>query len=198
MQTINRYITNNDAYKTATIIQPQGLMLHSIGTNQPFAKNTISGWNKPGSTVAAHAIIEPKIIYETLPYNYRCSHCGGSGNNTHIAVEMTEPADLQYIGGATFTYDEAKKPAIISHIGATYNLAAILFADLCRKYNLDPLKSGVIVSHNEGCQLGIAGTAADKHYDPDHMGDKFGYTMDKFRQKVKDQMIIPLVPVAGW
>ena len=34
-------------------------------------------------------------IYQTLPWNHRGWHGGGSSNNTHIGVEMCEPACIK-------------------------------------------------------------------------------------------------------
>ena len=34
-------------------------------------------------------------IYQTLPWNHRGWHGGGSSNNTHIGVEMCEPAAIK-------------------------------------------------------------------------------------------------------
>ena len=61
------------------------------------------------------------------------------------------------------------------------------FADiLCEKYDLDPLKDGVIISHAEGYKRGLA----SNHADPTHLWDKLGtgYTMDGFRKDVKAAM----------
>ena len=37
----------------------------------------------------------------------------------------------------------------------TYDVAVELFAALCRKFDLDPLKDGVIISHWEGYRRGV-------------------------------------------
>ena len=68
----------------------------------------------------------------------------------------------------------------------TYEAAVELFAMLCQKYGLDPLGAGVIVSHKEGCKLGIA----SNHGDPEHLWTQLSlpYTMDTFRAAVKAAM----------
>ena len=65
----------------------------------------------------------------------------------------------------------------------TYETAVELFAMLCKKYSLDPLADGVIISHKEGCARGIA----SNHGDPEHLWAQLGtgYTMDGFRRAVK-------------
>lgn len=71
-------------------------------------------------------------------------------------------------------------------MGRTYQAAVELFAFLCGKFGLDPLGNGVIVSHKEGHDRGIA----SGHGDPDHLwnGLQSGHSMDKFRQDVKAAM----------
>jgi hypothetical protein len=57
---------------------------------------------------------------------------------------------------------------------------------LCKKYSLNPLADGVIVSHREGHSRGIA----SNHGDPEHLWTQLGmgYTMDGFRRAVKAAM----------
>ena len=57
---------------------------------------------------------------------------------------------------------------------------------LCKKYGLNPLEDGVIISHREGHSRGIA----SNHGDPEHLWTQLGmgYTMDGFRKAVKAAM----------
>ena len=66
----------------------------------------------------------------------------------------------------------------------TYQVAVELFAYLCKQYNLNPKKAGVIVSHSEGHKRGIA----SNHGDVEHIWHKFGLTMNKFRKDVAAKM----------
>ena len=68
----------------------------------------------------------------------------------------------------------------------TYKTAVELFAMLCKKYSLNPLADGVIISHKEGHSRGIA----SNHGDPEHLWTQLGmgYTMDTFRKAVKATM----------
>ena len=127
-------------------------------------------------------------VYQTLPWNHRGWHCGsgskGSGNNTHIGVEMCEPACIRYTAGSNFTCsDMATAKAVAKR---TYEAAVELFAMLCKKYSLDPLADGVVISHREGHSRGIA----SNHGDPEHLWAQLetGYTMDGFRKAVKAAM----------
>jgi len=166
-------------------------MLHSVGCSQPKASVFVKNWNKSSySQACVHGFIDANTgdIYQTLPWNHRAWHCGsgtkGSGNNTHIGVEMCEPAVIKYTGGATFTCSDRTTAQAAAK--RTYEAAVELFAHLCKQYNLDPLKDGVIVSHREGHARGIA----SNHGDPEHLWKGLGmsYTMDGFRAAVKAAM----------
>lgn len=184
MNLIQRFLTKNDCYTSGRKITVKGLMLHSVGCNQPSAMVFINQWDKPasqqgGRQVCVHGFIEPSgTVYQTLPWNHRGWHGGGSSNNTHIGVEMTEPATIKYTGGASWT--DLNPENTKAHVMGTYKTAVELFADLCKQYGLNPLADGVIVSHKEGCARGIA----SNHGDPEHMWGKYGLTMTQFRKDV--------------
>lgn len=57
---------------------------------------------------------------------------------------------------------------------------------LCKKFSLEPLADGVIISHKEGHSRGIA----SNHGDPEYLWSQLemGYTMDTFRKAVKSAM----------
>lgn len=158
-------------------------MLHSVGCPQPSAQVFIKNWNNASfKSACVHGFIDANdgTIYQTLPWNHRGWHGGGSSNNTHIGVEMCEPACIKYIGGSSFTCsDMAKAKACAKR---TYDAAVELFAFLCKEYILNPLGDGVIVSHKEGCARGIA----SNHGDPEHLwnGLGMGYTINGFRNDV--------------
>ena len=194
MELIEAFSTENDCYKRNlakddsryTRFQsrgPTGLMLHSVGCAQPEAKVFAERWNRPGLEVAVHAVIGPGgKVYQCLPWHFRGWHAGGSANDTHVGIEMTEPACLRYTGGASFTCTDAD--AARAHCRSTYDTAVALFAMLCGKYDLDPMTA--IASHAEGAARGIA----SNHGDPEHLWRGLGmdYTMDGFRRDVKVKM----------
>ena len=187
LEIINSILTQNPIYTQHRTITPKGLMLHSIGCPQPSAMKLINSWNSPTYTSACvHAFIDANTgkIYQTLPWNYRGGHCRYSGNDTHLGIEMCEPACIKYTGGATFTCSDLVTAKACA--ARTYNSAIELFAFLCQTLNLDPLKSGVIVSHAEGYKHGIA----SNHADPEHLWNQLGmgYTMSGFRQDVKRKL----------
>lgn len=180
-------MTKNPCYTAGRKITVKGLMLHSVGCPQPKASVFINNWNKTTFTNACvHAFIDGNTgdVHQTLPWNHRGWHGGGSSNNTHIGVEMCEPASIKYTGGSSFTCsDLATAKAVVKR---TYESAVELFASLCKEYNLNPLADGVIISHKEGHKRGIA----SNHGDPEHLWKQLGmsYTMDTFRQAVKKEM----------
>lgn len=186
MKITKTILTKNPCYKAGKTIKVKGLMLHSVGCPQPSATNFIESWNTATSKVCAHGFIDGNTggVYQTLPWDRRGWHCGGTGNNTHIGIEMCEPDCIKYTSGSKFTCsDKAKATAIVER---TYKSAVELFAYLCKEYALNPLSEGVILSHSEGCASGLA----SNHGDPEHLwkGLKLPYTMDGFRKDVNAAM----------
>ena len=191
MKLVQSILTKNPCYTAGRKITVKGLMLHSVGCPQPKASVFINSWNSPSyDNACVHGFIDGNdgTVYQTLPWNHRGWHCGsgskGSGNNTHIGVEMCEPACIKYTSGANFTCsDTATAKAVAKR---TYEAAVELFAMLCRQYNLNPTADGVIISHREGHSRGIA----SNHGDPEHLWTQLGmgYTMDTFRRAVKAAM----------
>lgn len=176
-------LTHNNCYKTGAKINVKGLMIHSTGANNPRLaryvdapelKNVSSGhWNQPrpgGRDVCVHGFIglendNTVATYQTLPWNHRGWGGGGSSNDTHIHVEICE-GDL----------DDA------SYFKKVYKEATELFAYLCKKFDLDPMKD--VTTHAEGFKKGIASNHADVlHWFPKH-----GKDMNDFRRDVKAAM----------
>lgn len=160
------YITKNDCYRAGRTITPKGIMVHSTATPGIMAADWYSRWNRPDLEVAVHAFVDNKEVCQHLPWNHRAWHCGASGNNTHIAFEMCEPADWK----TNKTYFKN-----------CYTNAVELTAYLCKIYSLSPSS---VISHAEGYQKGIA----SNHADPTHWWKHFGYTMDRFRADVKTKL----------
>lgn len=174
MQIIEAFATKNKCYQAGAPLHPRGLMLHSIGCPQPNAAvmaRYFDQYQPGGQSVCVHAFVQADgTVYQTLPWEMRGWHCGGSANSTHIGVEMTEP-------GAGMAYAEAA-----AQITGTYRTAVALFAQLCGVYGLDPLADGVIIGHAEGHRRGVA----SNHADPEYLWRQYGmgFTMDGFRRDV--------------
>ena len=177
-------LTQNDCYKAGRTISPQGVMIHSTGANNPALRRYVAPndgllgepslrhWNQPGVGACAHAFIGrladgSVAAYQTLPWTMRGWHCGRSGNDTHVSIEMCED-------GLTDA----------SYFGAVYREAVELTAHLCREYNLDPLADGVVICHAEGYRRGIA----SNHGDVLHWFPKFGRSMEDFRADVAKEL----------
>ena len=191
MKLVQSILTKNPCYTAGRKIAVKGLMLHSVGCPQPKASVFINSWNSPSyDNACVHGFIDGNdgTVYQTLPWNHRGWHCGsgskGSGNNTHIGVEMCEPACIRYTSGSNFTCSDLSAARAVAK--RTYEAAVELFAYLCKQYNLNPAADGVIISHREGHSRGIA----SNHGDPEHLwkGLGLGYTMDGFRKDVKAAM----------
>lgn len=187
MKLVENILTKNPCYTAGKKITVQGLMLHSVGCPQPKASVFMSSWNSPSyDNACVHGFIDGNdgTVYQTLPWNHRGWHCGASANNTHIGVEMCEPACIRYTGGSSFACSDLATAKAVAK--RTYEAAVELFAYLCKMYGLNPLGDGVIISHREGHSRGVA----SNHGDPEHLwnGLGMGYTMDGFRKAVKAKM----------
>lgn len=172
-----RFLTENDCYKSGRTITPKGVMVHSCGVAQPDVEVFLRTWNVPGCTACVHAFVHEGGVVQTLPWNRRGWHAGGSANNTHIGFEICEPAGHTYQGGTMIGYDAQRNA---DYFRSVYENAVELTAGLCRTYDLDPLEDGVILCHSEGYQRGVA----SNHADVTHWFPKHGKTMDDFRRDV--------------
>lgn len=167
-------------------------MVHSTASPGVMAPIWHQLWNKSlregGTEVAVHAFVDDKCIMQYLPWCLRAWHCGegknGSGNDTHISIEMCEPKSVKYSGPSTIDlgYYDPKDPENRRYFNASLKNMVELCAYLCEQFEIEP-KS--IICHQEGYQDGIASNHADVlHWWPLH-----GLTMDKFRDLVKQEML---------
>lgn len=181
-------LTKNDCYKASVKMTPKGIMWHSTGANNPNLKRYVgpddgklgvnsnnNHWNtaKPGGRqVCVHAFIGKDkdgnvCTYQTLPFDIKGWHSGGSANNSYIGFEICED-------------DLSDK----DYFNKVYKEAVEFTAYLCKKYNLDPTGKNVIICHQDGYKLGIA----SDHGDVYHWFNKFGKTMEDVRKDVKKAM----------
>ncbi len=185
MNLIECILTKNDCYKAGKKISPKGVMVHSTGANNPnisrYVQPNVKGigtnkynndWNRSGTGACVHAFIGKLAngniaTVQTLPWNHRGCHGGGKCNDTHISFEICEDAltDKNYFM-------------------KVYAEAVEFTAYLCKEYNLDPTKDGVVICHSEGYKRGIA----TNHGDVMHWFPKHGKSMDTFRADVKKAM----------
>lgn len=185
---VQQYVAENKCFLANEPLEVKGLMLHSIGIEQPNAEVFARNFNVAypfGSAICTHAFLQDDgTVYQILPWDIVGWHAGGTANESYIGIEMCEPDTIVYTDVFTFycTDEEAAKTYVVG----AYDTAVSLFADLCITYELDPLADGVIISHTEGCALGIA----SDHGDPEHLWNGLGlpYTMDTFRADVSARM----------
>ena len=132
-----------------------------------------NSWNQSsesmGRQVCVHGFIgkladgTPAIV-QTLPWNHRGWHAGGSANNSYIGFEMCEDdlTDTDYLA-------------------CVYELAAQLCAWLCQEYGID-VKN--VIGHYEAHARGIA----SNHGDPRNWFKPNGLSMDGFRERISQLM----------
>ena len=166
---------------------PIGAVLHSIGSPQPSAKVIADYFNSPEVEASVHAVIQADgVCYQLAPWNFRMWHVGGSANNTHIGIEMTEPDCIWYDEKNGYKLHIDDRERALAHVRKTYSVAVELFAGLCEKFGWNPLEDGVLLSHKECHARGLG----SNHGDPEHLWDALGtgYTMDTFRTAVAEKM----------
>lgn len=188
MRLLRQLLTENNCYAANEPMEPKGIMWHSTGANNPNIKRYVqpddgilgtnkygNHWNQPtpgGREVCTHAFIGKVAdgtiaTYQTLPWNTKGWHAGGSANDTHIGFEICED-------------DLTSK----EYFEAVYKEAVGFSAYLCKLHSFDPLADGVIISHSEGFARGIA----SNHMDVGHWLSKFGKTMNDVRNDIKKEM----------
>ena len=195
---IDRPITKNQAYiknvnkadSRYTDFQmrgPVGGVLHSIGSPQPSAKVIADYFNSQEVEASVHAVIQADgVCYQLAPWNFRMWHVGGSANNTHIGIEMTEPDCIWYDEKNGYKLHIEDRERALAHVRKTYSASVELFAGLCKEFGWNPLEDGVLLSHKECHARGLG----SNHGDPEHLWDALGtgYTMDTFRAAVAEKM----------
>ena len=185
--------TENACYKAGRKITVKGIMVHSTGANNPWLKRYVgpddgllgknqynNHWNTHhpgGREVCVHGFIGKLAdgtiaTYQTLPWDHRGWHAGGSANNTHIGFEICED------GLTDATY-----------FAKVYKEAVELCVYLCKQYGLTEQD---IICHSEGYRKGVA----SNHGDVMHWFPKHGKSMDTFRADVKNLLATTAEPEA--
>ena len=183
--------TENACYKAGRKITVKGIMVHSTGANNPWLKRYVgpddgllgknqynNHWNTHhpgGREVCVHGFIGKLAdgtiaTYQTLPWDHRGWHAGGSANNTHIGFEICED------GLTDATY-----------FAKVYKEAVELCVYLCKLYGLTEQD---IICHSEGYRKGVA----SNHGDVMHWFPKHGKSMDTFRADVKNLLATTAEP----
>lgn len=185
-------VVKNPCYKKATPMTAKGIVVHSTGANNPYLKRYVDApeevgvnqygntWNNPNARACVHAFIGYDInkavrVAQILPYDIACWGVGGGSKGSynydpvgHIQFEMCEDGLTDSV-----------------YLGKVWDVATEYCAEICYKFNLDPLANGtIIVGHYEAHEQGYG----SNHGDPRNWFSKHGKTMDQFRQVVKEKL----------
>ena len=172
MKIIQSFLTQNGCFKAAIPLKPQGIMVHSTACPGAMAKNFLSSWNVPkpnGVKVCVHGFLDDSGFYQTLPWEMKGWHAGGSANGSLIGFEICEP----------------KNYANKNYFNKVKNSAIELCVFLCRKFNLS---ADSITTHCEGYQK-YGSSYASNHSDIHHWWKVYhNYTISDFRNDVKKEL----------
>ena len=144
---------------------PDGVLLQALLGKNKYGNSWNQSSDAMGRQVCVHGFIgkledDTPAIVQTLPWNHRGWHAGGTANNSYIGFEMCEDGleDADYLA-------------------TVYELAAQLCAWLCHEYGID-VKN--VIGHYEAHARGIA----SNHGDPRNWFKPHGLSMDNFRERV--------------
>lgn len=197
-------MVNSKCYKDQILMKgdPQGIVVHSTGSNNPYLKRYIqpaegypdydsiladlgvnkyhNDWNRIDINsnpkyVCPHAIIGKNAkdeieCYQILPFEFCCYGCGVGDKGSY----NTDPAYIQF----EICEDDLTNPKYFEQVMDT---AIEYCATLVFLYSI-PIKN--IVSHKEAHKLGYA----SNHRDIEHWANRYGWTMDLFRDKVTEKV----------
>lgn len=184
-----RWIEKNSCWLTESrTIKPTGIMIHSTATPGTMAQRFQKAWNTfnpNGREVAVHAFVDAEDIVQCLPWCLRGWHCGrganGSGNNTHISIEMCEPSGIIYNKEHNKIIAYPRNAETREYFNRALKNMVDLCAYLVEQFDIDIDAPNSIICHQEGYQKGIASNHADVlHWWPIH-----GVSMDIFKDLVK-------------
>lgn len=195
MRLLEQLLIHNSCYAAGKVLDPDGVMIHSTGANNPNVSRYVPGNDEIGFNTAGnhwdqsnaqwqakfgtnlnkcvHAFIGKTAdgsvaTVQTLPFTMRGWHAGdGEGNDHYIGFEICE--------------DGLDDP---EYFAAVYREAVEFVTHLCRLRGWDPLEDGVVICHAEGYRRGIA----SNHGDVLHWFPKHGKSMDDFRADVAREL----------
>jgi N-acetylmuramoyl-L-alanine amidase CwlA len=163
MNIVRRFLTANRSYKKPKLLIPKGIMIHSTGCPGVNADRWFVKWNTVLASKSTHAMIDENGITQFLPTNIQGWHCGKSGNQTHLSMEICEPKPF---------------PGDKAYFEQVWKDAVALTVTWCKEFKLTEKD---VLGHYEGYKKGIA----SNHSDPGHWFPKMGKSMNHFRADVK-------------
>lgn len=184
------YLTQNRCFQNNQKREPIGIQLHTIGCAQGTAKAVADYWNQAAVSACVTYIVDcdmEGLVLQCLPEDVYTWADGGYGNRNLITFEICESDYMRYTNGADYTITNEEN--FRADIRRGYRTAVELCAEICNRYKWDPkakLPSGLylISSHDEGRRAGLS----TGHVDPTHIWDRYGWSMDQFREDVARQM----------
>lgn len=185
MNLFTNYMIRNDCYTTGRKIITRGIMIHSTAAPGVMARAWFSRWNKSyrageiNRQVCVHAFVDDKEVWQYLPWNHRGWHAGGRANDTHIGIEICEPAGFSYSAASNMAgYNVSQQEP---YFRKAWDNTVELCVMLCKEYGLTEKD---VIGHAEGYRQGIA----SNHADPLHWFPKHGENMNTFRKAVADKL----------
>lgn len=180
------YLTKNRCYQNGATCSKIGIQIHTIGTGQNTAQSVADYWNQSAVSACVHYCVDAEMegkVLQFLPEERRSWADAGYGNNNLITIEICESDSIRYTGGANYTVSNASR--FKEDIMRGYQTAVELCAKICKERGWNPKKklpSGLylISSHDEGRRKGLSSA----HVDPTHVWNRFGLSMDGFRDDV--------------
>lgn len=162
MQRLKKFLTQNRKW---TKLTPRGLTLHDTATPGATAMDEYNYFNKAYRGAGAHGFVDWDMYIQTIPYDERANHAGGTANSRYIGIEMCVP----------YRHDVEKFTKV-------YNNTVLIFAELCITYGFNPTKD--INTHHE-CTLKYKDT---DHVDPTDYLAEYGKNADMFRKDVANKI----------
>ena len=185
---IEAICTGNRRYNLAPVLNPVGIVLHSIGIPQKDANVLRQTWQENRSIYVVHYVLDDQKILHTFPDNKQAYHVSTPGNAQWLAVEMCETDAITCINknvgtGGGFTVDDLEKA--LAFTKSCYENAVWLFAEICKERGWDPYTS--IWTHYEITKQKLSNTT---HIDPQHIWDGLGmgYSLLTLRRDVAAAM----------
>jgi len=161
--------THNDCYAAAKKLRPCGIIIHSTAAPGVMAAGWKARWDHSGVQKCVHAFVDDREAVQTLPWTMRAWHCGGSGNSSHIGIEMCEPKREKWLDAEYF--------------GPAWQNLLELVTTLMVRFNI-PVTGDTLLSHSEAHKKGIA----SNHADVEHWWPQVGVSMDDFRAAAAERI----------
>lgn len=164
------FLTANRSNKP---LVPKGIVVHSTATEGATDQAEVKYFNAhPERQASAHAFVDWDSITNTVPYNERAWHAGGTANRQYLGIELCEPKG----------HDVVKFMEV-------WNRAAWYFAWLfINVLNINTVTKNNLLSHAEVS----AKWEETNHQDPIAYFKSYGKSVEDFRLAVQEQIRLQL------